>query len=96
MCLGFSPRGAPGVLRWLDTWDLLIQFTVSEKIKNAAGTPSGRVDVPLQARKKCLPFGKTVTSDVHNWDPDTTRDTEKKSERKQKGLKGGGGKLREV
>ncbi|TNN81643.1 hypothetical protein EYF80_008089 [Liparis tanakae] len=51
-----------------------------------------RMFMDSPARKKCLPYGKPVTSDVHNWDPDTKRDTEKKSERKQKGLKGGGGK----
>lgn len=35
------------------------------------------VNVDVQAPQKCLPYGKTVNSEVHNWDPDTARDTEK-------------------
>lgn len=39
----------------------------------------------LRPPKKCLPCGKTVISEVHNWDPDTARDTEKKSETERRG-----------
>lgn len=43
----------------------------------------------LRPPKKCLPCGKTVISEVHNWDPDTARDTEKKSETERRGGWGG-------
>ncbi|KAI3361156.1 hypothetical protein L3Q82_013360, partial [Scortum barcoo] len=37
-----------------------------------------------KAPQKCLPYGKTVTSEVHNWDPDTARETEKSEEERKK------------
>lgn len=33
----------------------------------------------VQAPQECLPYGRTVNSEVHDWDPDTARDTGRKT-----------------